>query len=979
MNGKLSNTKVVGFFAGLVIFLFLANSGLLRASDNGAKNEPEGKGSVVALVGKITGSVYDSESGDPLPGVNVIIDDTRMGAATDLDGRFFIRNVPVGNYSLTASMIGYARKTIKGVRVYGQKTAVINFALLPKALQGEAVVVEASPLTNTEAALLRNRQKAEAVSDAISAEAMSHFCTSDASQAMKLVTGASVVDGKYVYIRGIGERYTNTQLNGAALPSADPDKKAVQMDIFPSNLLENVVTVKTFTPDQPGNFSGGIVNIQTKNYPENLTIRFSSSSSYNSQTTLNSHFLAGDRGKYDWLALGSRTRGIPAQLQSAQAVVPDIGYAWTDRADALRLNNISRAFSPVMAPQLRKAPVNQNYSLSVGNQGSLFGRPLGYLASLTYNHTFSSYSNGHIGRWQLTGKVSDVNSLNYDYLLSDEKGSEEVLLGGLGSLAYKPSPDHNFRVNYLFTRSGESTARYLQGAFPRDLPDNAVYETRTLRYTQREIRSTQMRCEHYFKNFLKMSIHWESSLTNSYQKQPDLRFFTDDYTLRNRPDRIDTLYAIHPAIYPVPTRHFRNLDEKNKTFNLKTSVPFSFRRGLTGKLKFGGSAINADRTFHERRFEYQQDKMRYDGHPDRFFMPANVGIVDSTHGLYRFGNYIREASELRGNYQGTQEIRAGFGMVDLPVFGNFRVIAGARYETTRMEVVSQDSSLGPGKLKTADWLPSLNIVYNIFKNTNLRMAYGRTLARPTFREMAPYASFDFVNDYFFVGNADLKRTLIDNFDVRWEWFPTPGEILAVSGFYKRFKNPIERAILNVNGEVQFQNVNKATVFGAEFEVRKHLGKLIPQLDHFQLGTNVTLAHSRAAIPKEELLVIRNVNPNADASRPLQGQSPYIVNLDLVYSNEKTGTVFTAYYNVFGERVAAVSMGGTPNVFELSQPILNLTASKRVWKNLRFSLSAKNLLNPAIKKVHHFRGRDYVYEEYKRGRNISAGISYDFNK
>ncbi|HDZ12998.1 MAG TPA: TonB-dependent receptor, partial [Bacteroidetes bacterium] len=291
----------------------------------------------------------------------------------------------------------------------------------------------------------------------------------------------------------------------------------------------------------------------------------------------------------------------------------------------------------------------------------------------------------------------------------------------------------------------------------------------------------------------------------------------------------------------------------------------------------------------------------------------------------------------------------------------------------------RDISLKPGKLKTADWLPSLNVVYNIVKNTNLRLAYGRTLARPTFREMAPYASFDFVNDYFFVGNAKLKRTLIDNFDLRWEWFPNPGEILAVSGFYKGFKNPIERAILNVNGEVQFQNVDKAAVVGAEFEVRKHLGNLIPQLSHFQLGANVTLAHSKVTIPEEELLVIRNVNPNADDSRPLQGQSPYILNFDLVYSNEKIGTVATAYYNVFGERVAAVSMGGTPNVFELSQPILNLTISQHVWRGFRFSLSAKNLLNPAIRKVHHFKGKDYITEDYKRGRNISAGISYDFNK
>jgi len=644
MSGKASNIKHTGFLVGFIVFWVLMDFGILRASDPGAKKEPGGKGPAVTLVGKIMGSVYDSASGDPLPGVNVIIDGTRMGAATNLNGRFVIRNVPVGNYSLTASMIGYARKTIKGIRVYGEKVVVVNFALFPEGLQGEMGVVEASPLTNTEAALLRNRQKAEAVSDAISAEAMSHFGAGNASEAMKLVTGASVVDGKYVYIRGIGERYTTTQLNGAALPSADPDKKAVQMDIFPSNLLENVVTVKTFTPDQPGNFSGGMINIQTKNYPENLTIRFSSSSGYNSQTSLNSHFLAGVRGKYDGLALGDRTRHIPHMLQNARAEVPDIGYAWTDRSEALKLDHVSRAFSPVMAPQLRKAPINQSYALSIGNRGRLFGHPFGYLASLTYNHTFSYYDKGLVGRWQLTGKVSEVDSLNADYLLSDEKGSEDVLIGGLGFLSYKPNPDHNFRLNYLFTRSGESTARYLKGAFPRDLSDNAVYETRTLRYTQREIRSTQLRGEHYLKNFLKMSIRWEGSLTHSYQKQPDLRFFTDNYTLRNRAGKMDTLYAIRPSIYPVPTRYFRNLTENNKTFNLKISVPFLFRKGLAGKVKFGGTILTTNRTFHERRFEYQQDKIRYDGHPGTFFGPGNLGLVDSTHGLYRFGNYIRDAS-----------------------------------------------------------------------------------------------------------------------------------------------------------------------------------------------------------------------------------------------------------------------------------------------------------------------------------------------
>jgi len=927
--------------------------------------------------GVIVGKLVDAETGDPLIGANVVLQGTTLGAACDLNGDYRINNVPAGKYSVVFSMIGYTKVTLTEVNVSAGQTTKLDLSLKPEILQGDEVVVEAKLVRDTEASLLKQRQRSLAVSDAISAETISRSGGGTAADAMEQVTGASVVDNKYIYVRGLGDRYMNTQLNGALLPSTDPDRNTVPIDLFPAKFIENIVTTKTFTPDKPGSFTGGSVNIETKAFPESFSMSFSTSTSFNNQTSLENGFLTYPGGKTDWLAIDDGVRDIPEALSNSLMKIPNIGAAFSNHAQAIELDRLSKAFNSFMAPTSRTAPLNQSHAFSIGNQTTLFDRPLGYFGSISYSRNLSSYKDGVTAQYQLTGQVSEVTELNNLYQFSDTKSTDEVLWGGLANLSYKPHPNHSLQAKYNYNRSGESEARYQIEPLPRDLAPGTFYETRVLRYTERELGSFQLSGDHFSKPLLNARMDWSTSYTKSTQEEPDLRFFSNDFTPITRNGVLDTLYSIAASNYSRPVRYFRNLDENVLDSYLNLAVPFKQWSGLAGTLKIGGAFNRKERAFRERRFEYHQSSARYDGNPETFFSPANMGIIDSANGRYRFGNFIVDGSQPANNYDGDQDIYAAYGMVEAPLFRSLRFVGGVRLESTRMKVASQDQTKGKADLSNDDWLPSLNLIYQLGDNMNLRAAYGKTLARPTFRELAPFASFDFVGDFIFVGNANLKRTLVDNYDLRWEWFTRPGEIYAISGFYKRFENPIERAIVSNNNQGQFQNVDEAIVYGAEFELRKRLDQIGSILRHVQVGGNLALVHSEVDIPSKELATVRQLDPNASRKRELQGQSPYVMNLDVVYDNPKLGTSLSVLYNVFGKRLSIVSLGGTPNVYEQPRGSLDVTFSQKIGP-FNVKAAAKNLLNSSVRKSHEFNGREFVVQEYTTGQTFSIGTSYNIN-
>lgn len=926
-------------------------------------------------LGVLTGVVVDKQTGAAIPAARIAVVGTKLGAVANLNGKYTIKNVPMGTYSLSVSSLGYAKLTVTNVKVVSDKPGVYNITMATEDIVTEEIVVEARALRNTEAILLKDRQKAAAVSDAISAEAISQAGSSNAAEAMGRVTGASVMDGKYVYVRGLGDRYSNAQLNSSTLPSADPDRRTVQMDMFPSNLLDNIVITKTFTPDKPGDFTGGSVNISTKSFPEAFTMRLTSSTSYNTIATFNQNYLTYDGSGTDWLGMDDGARAVPSLVGGEP--LPDLLSATRNLGEAQRLDAASKQFSTVMVPKKATAPINQGYSFSVGDKADVLGIPLGILGSLTYSTSYSVREGEQEGRWKLTGKVDKTDALNNEMLLSGAYGSNSVLWGGLLNLSAQPALNHEVGVNLLYNQSGQSSAHYLAG-YISQLDDEDVYETRTLRYTERTIQSIQGRGKHLFEDILGIDVDWSSAYTSTSQDEPDLRFFTNSYSVRKQGERVDTFYYIEPSIYFLPSHYFRFLDENLWESAVNISVPFKQWSDQKATLKVGGLAAFTRRNFHENQYEMRLGSVRYNGNPEAYFSADSVGLLSTNRTPYRFGSYIQDNSSPRNNYDATQDIFAVYGMVDMPIVENLRFIGGVRYESTKMDVASRDTSLKSGILDDVDILPSVNFIYQVVEGMNVRMAYSKTLARPTFRELAPFASFEFVRDNIFIGNAELERTLVQNADLRWEWFTGPGEILAVSGFYKDFTNPIERVILNENGEIQFQNVDKATVYGAEFEISKQLGFLTEVLQDVRIGANLSLIHSEVQIAESEMKIIRAVDPQASTTRSLQGQSPYILNLDAGYSNFEHGTNVTFTYNIFGERLSDIAQGGTPDVFEQAQPMLNLTASQKVIAGLSLKLSARNLLDASFRKTQTYKGKEYIYREYKLGQSYSLGLSYSFD-
>lgn len=931
---------------------------------------------------EVYGKIVDSKTGEPLIGANVVMKGTTMGAAADIDGNYKIKNVPAGKYTLVFSVISYTEKTVTGVKLEPGEMEKIDITLTPETIQTEEIVVTAKALKNTEAGMLKDRQKSNSVSDAISAEEITAAGASNAADAVQKVVGATVVEGKYVYVRGLGNRYSSTQLNGAELPSSDPNKKAFQLDLLPSNLLSNIVTIKTFTPDKPGNFSGGIVDIGTKSFPESFTLKFSTSASFHSQATLNSDYLTYKGGNKDWLGYDDGTRELPGLLDNPNTDVPSEVASRFDSEKAAKLDAYTKAFNSTMDIKRETAPVNQGYSFSIGNQIST-GREssLGYSGSITYGRDFSYYENGEVGIY----KLNEGSSVMNDQLkLSDSEGTTSTNLGALGAFNYNISREHQVGGNVFYSRSATSTARYQQGVWLQELGNKRVVMNRVLGFKERDILSTQLRGEHLLSGLFSMTVDWNVSLSTTRQKEPDQRLVFSYADTTKDPD----IHTVVGSNFDDPSRYFRDLEDNSNTYNLNLTLPFAQWNGLMSKFKFGGTYQNSDRVFNERIFSYDVNNQYFrdvNGDVGELFDNKYNGIVDadtSSTGRvrYTFGNVIRDNSKPKNNYTGEQKIAAFYGMFEMPISRRLKFVGGLRYETTETEVVSEDKSQEVGKITEEDFLPSFNLIYQLSEDMNLRVAATQTLARPNFREVAPYSSKEFVNGYELQGNPNLQRTLIQNYDVRWEWFKRPGEIFAVSGFYKKMENPIERAFetgtTESNRIITYRNVDNATILGAEFEARMNLDFISEELSNFSVGTNLSLVKSEIDIPESELNARKAIDSTSGTTRELQGQSPYILNIDLSYNNLNRGTSASLHFNTFGERLSKVSANLTPDVYEQPAAKLDLVISQSLYQGLSIKLSAKNILDSPYKEVYKYRGDEYIFQKYNRGVSYSFGLSYD---
>lgn len=881
--------------------------------------------SLAQETGQISGSIIDAENGETIIGASVGITGTTKGAATDLDGVFTIRNLEPGVYSVTVSYISYQTQTITGIQVVAGETAILNLALKTDITNLDEVVVTAEAIRSGEAGLLSIQRKAVPVQDGISAEEISRSTDGNVGSAMKRVSGVSVVGGKDVYVRGLGNRYSNVQLNGSPIPSTNPNKKEAPVDILSSGIVDNIIVQKTYTPDQSGEFSGGSVQIITKEFPNDPNMTFSYSTSINSNSTFKD-YLGYNGGGTDYLGYDDGFRALPSDLNDSQITS-------TDEAGRI-VNGLNNSWS---SKNIQSLP-SQKFGLSYANQFNQDKMPIGIVSSLSYKYATDSR------RDETLRYINNYNENNGDILLGSDyvrnSGEESTSLSAMLNLFVKPNDVTKLGIKNLYSNSSTNQFSEIEGSYYNF--DNENRQT-VLEFDRRAIYSSSLIFETFFREFM------ESSLDAS---------FTFSKAVRDLPDRRTTQYIRTDTgdlevILPFRgNSHFFSFQDDNN-YSGKLDFDFNPMNKLSAKVGVFGLLKNR---------EFESYKLIYDDNPD-----VNAPDVDrslSAEDIFTTDNItngsllLTERTSSRDSYNGEQELFAGYFTFNWSPSSAWNFVTGLRAEN------SSQSIDGETLIDELDLLPAINVTFRPSEKTNLRGAFSITLARPEFRELSDFNFQDFVGGRTVFGNPSLERTKIYNYDLRVETYPNVGELFAFSVFYKKFENPIEIFYrITQNNEVRYDNVASATLYGVELEGRKDITEQLKLSANFSyILSDVNYAEGASQ------------GRQANAERPMFGQSPYTLNMNAFYLLPKINSELTLSYNTFGKRISAVGNNEQPDdEYEQSFNKLDLSFTKNFGK-ASVNASIENILNDNVV----YKQGDIITNRYEIGTSFSVGFNYSFN-
>lgn len=957
-------------------------------------------GLAAAQKGVLTGKIFDKASGETLIGAILEIrkDGIRVsGTATDIDGNFHVE-VEEGTYDVAINYFSFAQLIISDVAITSKEVNTLDIALEAQSQALEEIVVKAEAIRSTEVAMIALQRNASGIQDGISSQQIRRTGGSNAADAIRQMPAAVIQDGRYIVIRGLGDRYSISQLNGVTLPSTDPYRNSSSLDLIPNQIIDNIVSVKTFTPDLPGNFSGGLVNINTKSIPDKFSLMIEATSSYNSESSLINNFQRhAVGGKYDWLGFDDGSRNQPDILldednrnQLSTSTYLTARQPGNEEVTSL-FNESAKGLSNSFLPEIAKSPLNMGLNLAVGHRFPIFKKDFGFTFSLNYANNFQHYDGGDIGTY--------INT-NTDFLfgyqrLKESKSVQNPTLGGLFNLAFKLSDNHILSGNVIFNNDAEIVSRSQTGDFLGQVSNSAaIFNTNTVEFLQRQVSNFQFGGKHIFPSLQRIQIDWNLSALKSFQKEPDLRYFaytTECVDLGNGEEDCD--YYINNAEYAFPYHFFRKLEDTGYEGKIDITIPFVNGKNLsnTNSVKVGGFYSKTERDFEEYRYQLNNGGIpsglnftTFDGDFDAFWDLNNFGILDTTYKSdgsvqrYVTGYHYVNQINARNFYSGESAVTAAYAMLTYNLTRSLKAIGGVRMETTDIEVVSQDSTVAASKINQTDFLYSLNLIYALNENSNIRVAASKTLARPNMRELAPFVQFDTKNGFFNVGNPNLQRTLIQNYDIRYEIYPKQGELIAFSAFYKIFDEPIIRAF-NPKAtipELSFINVDEAVVAGVELEFRKELTFITPSFKNIFFNTNLALIHSSYDIPEEEVENSQNIDPEYnETTRPFQGQAPYVVNAILSYINPESGLEVALSYNVSGPKLYNISLFATPDVYEQPVSLLNLKFGLRFAKHFQASLTFRNILNSNNLKINTFNDVDYNAESFAIGRTVGLSVAY----
>ena len=895
--------------------------------------------------GRIVGRIVDATSGAGITDAGIQVVGTTTGTKSGLDGRFTLPAVPAGTVTLHIRRLGFGSKTVTGVLLDAGKTLEQNISLAVATAQLSAQIVTASSERGTVSDAIDAQRNAVGVVNSVTAEQIAKSPDGDAAQAVKRISGVTVQDGKYVFVRGLGERYTTSSLNGARVPSPEPEKRVVPLDMFPAGLVQTIITSKTFTPDQQGDFSGALVDIKTKEFPATRSAAVQFGSGYAYGATGANLFSASSVGG-ERFAMVNHGRDLPSLVRS-------VGNLQNINLNQGDVNLLVGSFRNAWTPKVGTgAPLFNGSASFGGNDPLLFGHRIGYLVS-------GSMSSGTDVKDGQMRALADRGTTKGETVEMDrftgQTSSQSVLWGGLTNLSTMLGEGSRVSFNGLFNRSADNDARVERGVFTAD--DLPVKITR-MQYTERSVYSGQFAGEHQVGEAQR--VEWSATSSGVRRYEPDKTAFVQviEHDTPGGPEVLRWLSGGSGGA----VRTFSDLAENSHEYAAKYQVTFG-PAGSRTTITAGGLRRTTSRDAQSLSYSFSANgasnairelpmEQIFDG---RFSTPNSK--------VFTFGPLSQG-----GSYIARDKLSAGFVMAELPVSSRLRVVGGARYESDQLQVDAL-STLGAPVYTSKHWndlLPSLALNVKLTETQQLRVSGSRTLARPEYRELSPIISRDVVGGENVRGDENLQRTNVTNADVRWEMYPSAGEILSVGLFAKKFTNPIERVYGSGSGGTSFvfyTNARSADNVGAELELRKDLGAMAKRLEPYTFFSNVTVMQSQIHLYDSTQAAATNLN------RRMVGQAPYVVNAGLTYAAAGSSSTATLLFNRVGERITAAGGSPLPDVVEKPRNVLDFSLRRTLTPVAVLRFDAKNLFDAPYEIVQG----TVLRESYHTGRAVNVGF------
>ncbi|WP_411894193.1 TonB-dependent receptor domain-containing protein [Winogradskyella sp. A2] len=921
--------------------------------------------------GKVSGTVIDGEFNEPMAFANILVKGTTTGTNSDFDGKYEIE-LDEGRYTLVFSFVGYNTQEITDVVITSGSSIILDVVLETNSL--DTVVITTSTKRNTENAVLNLQKKSVVVLDGLSAQAIKSTGAGNVASAVKSVPGVSIQGGKYVYVRGLGDRYTKSILNGVDIPGLDPDRNTIQMDLFPTSILDNVIVLKSASAEYPADFTGGIVDIVTKDYPSRPEYSISLGSGYNPDMHFNDNYLSSTGSDTDILGYDDGTRDLPINRYQP---IPSTSE------DRILLTTLTDRFQKELRAKQETSGMNFDFGFTLGNQYDVGDNKLGYLASFSYKNNTTFYENrvdgAYIKNPQDRSDTELVGTL-------DSRGSEginNIILNGMLGVAYK-TDKAKYKVNLLHIQNGESTAGFFNQTISQDGTGGGIepLTKNSITYTERSITNLLLSGKHRLSDDENaFNLEWKLSPTFSKVMDKDHRI-----TPLQQSDNGDSFLS--PSASTFPIQLWRNLLEESWAGKVDIDKTIELF-GSPAKIKFGGAYTYKFRDFSidDYTFNIQGDQSFIaNGDVDNLLDSDNIWNTTSDTGTYLIS--IDTFNPIDA-YEGEQHIGATYFSTEFNVNENLKTVLGVRTEffnsfytgTRDNNTIFFNRDL---ILDEFDFFPSANLIYALNDNSNLRTSYSRTTARPSFKEASVSQIFDPITNRLFIGNIDVVPTYVNNFDLRYEHFGDSGQMFAISGFYKDFTDPIEQVFfLNAPTQLTVGNLGDAIVYGAEFEIRQRLGFISEDLDKLKFNANVSVIKSELTMSDDEFngrQAGARDGETIERKRDLQGQAPYLINVGLNYNDSEKGFRTGLFYNLQGETLEVVGIREVPDVYTKPFNSLNFTLNKTFGEQKRSSIDLKvnNILNSTrLSEYVSYRAQDQVFTLREPGTEISLGYTFKF--